>query len=391
MQSEKAITILASIMKYFALFLSTLIYLTSYTQNWIDTLDAYARVKYLPAKRYTWTWQHAALLNSMIKQYDLGKCEADRVNYLKYVEAAMNKTWKRASGKTPNGVASAMGLAFMYRVTKDEKYKAKAEKVYADYMKIRRTNNGAVSHLMGFTELWDDTIFMIGQFLLGMYQATGDEKYLDELMLQIRQHRDKLRTENGLWVHGWDDDNKQHCMFCSQYNWADKQTRKSPEAWGRGNGWVVVTLADVVQALPKENKYHAEVAGYLKEMIAPLPALQDSATGHWYQLPLRKAEEGNYLESSCTAMFGYGIATALHTGLVSGKEYKDAVDRAYTGLREYSLVPKGRFLTTANVCTGTCIGYEQYYFKRAKQQGRTFGIGPFIFFGRKYENTCAKK
>ena len=118
-------------MRYCLLFLSTLLYLTSYAQNWVDTLDAYARVKYLPAKRYTWTWQHAALLNSMIKQYDLGKCEADRVNYLKYVEAAMNKTWKRASGKTPNGVASAMGLAFMYRVTKDEKYKTKAEKVYA--------------------------------------------------------------------------------------------------------------------------------------------------------------------------------------------------------------------------------------------------------------------
>lgn len=368
------------------IFLTCALWLNSTAQTWVDSLDIYARKYYLPAKRYTWTWQNAALLNTMVKQYNMQGCVADKESYFNYVKQAMDKTMFRAHGVTPNGVASGIGLAFMYRITKDEKYKLKAEKVYANYLKIRRTKEGGVSHLVGFTELWDDTIFMIGEFLLGMYKATGDEKYLDELVKQIRIHREKLQHSGGLWVHGWDADDKGHCLFCSQYGWADEQTRKSAEAWGRGNGWIVVTLSDVVEALPKEHKYRSEVAGYLKEMLQVLPALQDSATGHWYQLPLRKGEEGNYLESSCTAMFSYGMQGALSMGIVQGEPYKQCVQRAYAGLRSYSMVTaKKRWLTTTNVCTGTCIGNKYYYFKRAKCKGRSFGLGPAILFGRRYE------
>lgn len=360
----------------------------AFSQTWVDSLDIYARKYYLPAKNYLWTWQHAALLNTMVKQYEMHGCEADKESYLVYTKKAMDKTFPMANGKTPNAVASGLGLAFLYRITKDEKYKTKAEKVYADYLKIRRTKEGGVSHLMGFTELWDDTIFMIGEFLLGMYKATGDEKYLDELLKQIRIHREKLQDKSGLWVHGWDADDKGHCLFCSQYGWPDKETRKSVEAWGRGNGWIVLTLTDIAEVLPKEHKYRSEVVGYLKEMLQPLPNLQDSATGHWYQLPLRKGEEGNYLESSCTAMFAYGIQSALSMGIIQGEQYKQSVQRAYSGLRTYSMEPvKKRLLTTTNVCTGTCIGNKYYYFKRAKMKGRSYGIGTFILFGRKYEET----
>lgn len=381
-----------SLRVFSVLIIGLLFSISAYAQTWVDTLDAYARIKYLPAKRYTWTWQHAALLNTMVNQYDEGKCQADKDIYLAYVQKAINKTYWRANGVTPNAVASGLGLAFLYRVTKDEKYKIKAEKVYADYLKIRRTKEGAVSHLIGFTELWDDTIFMIGKFLLGMYQATGDEKYLDELMKQVRLHREKLQDKSGLWVHGWDADDKGHCLFCSQYGWADEQTRKSAEAWGRGNGWIVVTLTDVVEALPAENKYRNELSGYLKEMLQPLVALQDSTTGHWYQLPLRKGEQGNYLESSCTAMFAYGMQGAISMGLVKGEPYNEVVRRAYKGLRAYSMEPAGNgYLTTTNVCTGTCIGNKQYYFKRAKMKGRSYGIGTFILFGRKHEEAISKK
>jgi unsaturated rhamnogalacturonyl hydrolase len=54
-------------------------------------------------------------------------------------------------------------------------------------------------------------------------------------------------------------------------------------------------------------------------MVVHLPALQDKQSGHWYQLPVRKGEAGNYIESSCTAMFAYGIQHALDLGLVKEK------------------------------------------------------------------------
>lgn len=353
---------------------------SSFAQTWADTLDAYARESFLPANNYHWRWTDAALLNTMVKQYDSASSASQKKIYFDYVKTSMDKTYGWANGKTPNAVASGLGMAFMYRVTKEEKYKTKADKIYADYLKIRRTKEGGVSHLMLFTELWDDTVFMIGEFLLGMYQATGDEKYLDEFIHQFRLHREKLQNKEwGLWVHGWDSDNKVHCTFCSQMYWANKESRRSAEMWGRGNGWIVVTLADALKIIPRTNPYWNETAGYLKEMLAHLPDLQDKKTGHWFQLPARNTEPDNWIESSCTAMFAYGINAALQLNVVGGIAFSSSVKMAVEGLRNYSLVPtKKRYLTTQNVCTGTCIGNSKYYFKRKSKQGSPYGIGMAI-------------
>lgn len=373
-------------LRIISVFLLLTFFQNSFAQTWADSLDAYARESFLPAKNYKWRWTHAALLNTMMKQYDLG-APAQKQLYFDYIKTAMDKTSELANGKTPNSVASAMGLAFLYNVTKDKKYKTKAEKVYNDYLKIRRTKDGAVSHLMLFTELWDDTIFMIGEFLLKMYAATGDEKYLDEFVKQFRLHREKLQSkETGLWVHGWDSDNKTHCTFCSQMYWANKESRRSSEIWGRGNGWIVVTLADALEIIPQNNIYWNELAGYLKEMIQHLPALQDKKTGHWFQLPERNTDAENWIESSSTAMFAYGINTALHFKLVSDSSFTASIASAYSGLRKYSIIPTGEnYLTVKNVCVGTCIGNKNYYFKRKTKTGSPYGIGMAIQFGKKYE------
>ena len=357
-----------------------------YSQTWVDTLDNYARQSYLPASKYMWLWTDAALLNTVVKEYYQAAPDKKAV-YLNYVKTAMDKTRLVANGHTPNDVASGIGLAFLYRVTKDEKYKKRADKIYADYLKIRRTKEGGVSHIALFTEYWDDTIFMIGQFLLGMYQATGDKKYLDELVKQIRLHREKLQDkESGLWVHGWDGDHKNHITMFSQWHWPDKVTGRSHEMWGRGNGWIVVTLADALETIPQSDPYWNELAGYLKEMIQQLPRLQDKKTGHWYQLPVRNKDPENFIESSCTAMFSYSIETALRLHIVTDTAYSNSVTLAYKGLRQYSLVPVSeKYLTTQNVCSATCIGNKDYYFRRAVKKGRPYAIGMFTQFGMRYE------
>jgi unsaturated rhamnogalacturonyl hydrolase len=298
----------------------------------------------------------------------------------------MDKTYKQANGKVPNAVASGLGMAFLYRVTKDIKYKKACDKIYADYLKIKRTKDGAVSHLPAHRELWDDTVFMIGQFLMELYKATGDEKYIDELFKQISLHREKLQdSTTGLWVHGWDSDYKGHFSFGSQLNWANKTTGKSAEIWGRGNGWVVVTMADLLQTMPKNNPNWNELAGYLKEMIVNLPQLQDKATGHWFQLTARPDEPENYIESSSTAMFSYGISKALQLDLVTDAAYKNSIELAYKGLRNYSILQiDEKYITTKNVCKGTCIGDKEYYLKRKVKNEKPYSIGMFINFGRSY-------
>ena len=355
-------------------------------QTWVDSLDNYAREEYMPAKKYVWTWQRASLLRAMVIQHEL-RPESEKSTYLEYVRTAMQATSGRAHGKRPNAVASGHGMAFLLRMTGEEQYREITQKIYSDFLKIIRVEGGGVSHKAKWLELWDDSIYMIGVYMLEMYRATGDEKYLTHLLEEIRIHREKLRVEEwGLWLHGWDANDKNHICMCGQKNWADKESRKSAEIWGRGNGWVIVTLSDALNIISKDHPYRAEFSGYLTEMIQHLPSLQDETTGHWYQLPVRKGEEGNFIESSCTAMFAYGMLTAIQHALVSESDFGRSINRAYQGLRQYSIRElDGGYLTTRNVCKGTCCGDKQYYFNRKSVEGKHFGLAMFITFGMAYE------
>ena len=370
------------------LFATILLFLSANlsAQTWVDSVETYSMQSYLPASKYVWSWQHAAFLNTMVKRYEQVD-SLEKQKYFDYIEKAMQKTKARANGKTPNGVASGLGMAFLFEKTGDEFYKAKCDKIYEQYLNVRRTPEGGISHLPYTLELWDDTVFMIGQFMIAMYRATGDEKYLNELAQQFRLHREKLRDENtGLWYHGWDVNDKDALpYFCGQMGWPNDSTRVSGEIWGRGNGWLYVTLADALDVVPRENTLWNEFAGYLEEMVVNLPELQDEKTGHWYQLPIRKDEPENWIESSCTAMFAYGILSALKHGIVDDRLYNLSVGRAYNGLYKHSTEQTPNGLTCTNVCTGTCIGDKDYYLNRGVQKGRPFGLGMFVQFGMLYE------
>lgn len=358
----------------------------SHAQTWVDSVETYAMESYLPASKYVWSWQHAAFLNTIVKRYEQVDSVEKQV-YFDYILKAMNCAKGSANGKTPNGVVSGLGMAFLVEQTGEEIYRLKCEKIFEQYLKVRRTPDGAISHLPITLELWDDTVFMIGQFMIAMYRATGDEKYLNELAQQFRLHREKLRDEKtGLWYHGWDANSRDGLpYFCGQMGWPDDETRVSSEIWGRGNGWLFVTLADALDVIPKSDSLWTEFADYLKEMVVNLPGLQDEKTGHWFQLPVRKEDPDNWIESSCTAMFAYGIQSALKHEIVSGEVYTASVDKSYKGLRDHSIEQAKNGLTCTNVCTGTCIGDRKYYLNRGVQKGRPFGLGMFIQFGMLYE------
>ena len=253
----------------------------SFSQTWVDSLDNYTRKKFLPASKYIWSWQHASILYSTKHLY-YSADETQKSTYLNYIKKAMDRTVWYANGKSPNAVASGLGMALLAKELREEKYVDKSLDIYEQYLQIRRTGNGGVSHLKNHDELWDDTIFMIGQFLLGMYETTQDEKYLSELIQQIDIHKSRLQdNETKLWVHGWDEDGKGHCTVCGDKNWANQTTHQSAEFWGRGNGWIVVTLSDILRTIPKSSTHYSKTVDYLTEMIQKVIVLQDEKTGHW--------------------------------------------------------------------------------------------------------------
>ncbi len=58
---------------------------------------------------------------------------------------------------------------------------------------------------------------------------------------------------------------------------------------------------------------------------------QDPSSGTWYQVTDQGAREGNYLESSATALFIYTLAKAINKGYIDN-EYIEPTQKAFDGM-----------------------------------------------------------
>lgn len=356
-----------------------------YSQSWVDSVDIHGREIYMPAEKYKWDWGQATFMNALVHMYHASKGDDKKV-YLDYVKRAMDVSKQVANGKHPNAVASAHGIAFLARVTGDEEYKAWANSIYSDYLNIPRAPNGGVSHRAETVELWDDTVYMLGMFLLEMYRLSGDEKYLVDLWRQYEVHNKELiDTKSGLWVHGWDADSEFYDDGCSIKNWPDKVTHRNDQIWARGNGWVGMVLADAVEATPKSSPLRKKFEKALQQFVSSVAPYQDKSTGHWYQLVTLPDLPRNFLESSCTAMYAYAMTKGIRLQVVDRKKYLPIAARAYDGLRKHSLRQADGNMIPTRVSGGTCVGDQEYYLTRKITEGSGFGYGSFMMFGLEYE------
>jgi rhamnogalacturonyl hydrolase YesR len=193
-------------------------------------------------------------------------------------------------------------------------------------------------------------MYMVGMLQIQAYRATGDVKYADRAALQLTSYISKLQQPNGLFFHGPD----------FHYH------------WGRGNGWVAASMAEVLKSLPPRHPRRAELmAGYKKMMAALLKYQSDS--GMWRQLI---DYEYSWAESSCTAMFAYAMAAGVHQGWLGAAAYKAAVEKAWKALCAH--VDRDGNLREICVGTGQTDDIE-FYLKRPRTLGDFHGQAPVLW------------
>ena len=114
-------------------------------------------------------------------------------------------------------------------------------------------------------------------------------------------------------------------------------------------------------------------------MMNTLAKLQDRRTGLWRQLPLHVRDRENFLESSCTAMFGYAFAKGVRMGILPA-ECRRVAEKAYDGLVEHCVLDSGTSeIRLGHICAGTCIGDREYYYARSQvDHGETYALGAFL-------------
>lgn len=133
--------------------------------------------------------------------------------------------------------------------------------------------------------------------------ATLNMTALDDMSHQINLLWDHCLVENsGLLVHGYD--------ASGTAVWADPVTGASPHVWGRSLGWYAMALVDTLEILPhypKTNQYRESLLQKFRSLVFAVIQAVDPDTGAWWQVLDQPGREGNYIESSGSAMFTYAL------------------------------------------------------------------------------------
>lgn len=103
--------------------------------------------------------------------------------------------------------------------------------------------------------------------------------------------------------------------------------------WGRANAWYMLALVDVLEVMPPSNTNYSVLKGYLEKLAASIASYQN-ADGTWYQVLDQKdnALNGNYEESSCSALFTAAYLKALRLKLLESSKYETMAKKAYVAL-----------------------------------------------------------
>ena len=202
-------------------------------------------------------------------------------------------------------------------------------------------------------QVWLDGIFMGLPFrcLTAATQLKPKEavKIYDDAVNQLKiTYQRTLDPKTGLNRHAYDETREAF--------WSDNETGLSQHCWGRAQGWYSMALIEVLDALPEDYSRRGEVLELLQKDLDAVIKWQDAKTGTWYQVMDSPEREGNYLESTCTAMFAYVLLKAYNKGYL-GEQYRDAGIKAYKGLIKNMIrVNADKTISLTNCCSVAGLG-----------------------------------
>ena len=89
--------------------------------------------------------------------------------------------------------------------------------------------------------------------------------------------------------------------------------------WTRGNGWIVATLADYLELMPKEDFRYIEIEEIFKKLVK---SFLNAAKKRNLWRNLYPINKDNRVDTSGSALVAYGIAKGFRLGVLE-ESYKE--------------------------------------------------------------------
>ncbi|MBS4195141.1 glycoside hydrolase family 88/105 protein [Lederbergia citri] len=323
-----------------------------------------------PANR--WHYHQGVFLVSMQELYEQIGDEAYYEYSKAYVDHLVDEEGNFLFNRSElDAIQAGLLLFSLHRRTGDTRYKKAADKLISMFPTFNTTKEGGFWHKDRYPyQMWLDGLYMGGVFAMNYEREFGGEGLLEMVLYQEKLMRKYTQdTETGLFYHAWDESKKQR--------WADPETGRAPEFWGRAIGWYGITFNEILHFLPENDPRRTELIESLEFLIEGLIRFQDDETGLWHQVVDKGEQPDNWLETSCSSLFIYTIARAMNDGHI-GHQYRNHVIKAFRGLlRKMKFTEDGRFVMP-DICIGTGVGDYKHYIEREKCQNDLHGVGSFV-------------
>lgn len=336
-------------------------------------------------KECKWNYIDGCMTNSLIELYKLTgdkkiyKFVKDYIDYFVQEDGTI-KTYEPEKYSTDD-IAEGRTLFSLYDLSGEEKYRKAIENIYQQIKSQPRTKEGNFWHKQIYpNQIWLDGLYMAQPFYLTYETRFNKMENYNDIIGQIKNVRKLMFDEKKkLYYHGYDSSKS---IF-----WADPKTGLSKNFWLRAIGWYTVCLADCSEIINQQmyDEYRT-ITTILKEIIDSLLTYQDPKTKMFYQVVDKGGMEGNYVETSGSAMIAYSILKGVRMGILPARYQQIGLD-IFNGICENKLKDNNGDLDLEGICLVAGLGPDnnrrrdgsyEYYISEPVVANDAKGVGAFV-------------
>ena len=265
-------------------------------------------------------WIAGALYMGM---FDWAELSGDN-KYFKYLENIFNKEYWQVADRMYHADDVCVSQTYIDMYTKYKEDKMLLPTTARIDWVINNPSNGGLdidySKPLSYERWsWCDALFMAPAVYTRLYTLTGNKKYM------IFADAEFKATYN----HLYDKDDK--LFFRDSRYFGQQEANGKKVFWGRGNGWVIGGLAEILKTLPAEDtEYRPFYLQLFKELSESLANLQNK-DGFWHA-SLLDPDSYPSPETSATGFIVYGLAYGVNQGYLPADKYLPVIQKGWNAL-----------------------------------------------------------
>ena len=266
----------------------------------------------------------------------------------------------------------------VYKMSGKEKYRKAIDTLYGQILRQPRTHEGNFWHKAIYpNQVWLDGLYMAQVFYSKYTGEFEGGAHYDDILKQFRTVREKMYDpETGLYRHGYD---ASKTAF-----WAGEDGC-SRNPWLRSLGWFSAALIDVTADVERQD-FRDEMTVIAKELAQNLLPYIDAESGMLWQVPNQIGREGNYPETSGSAMVAYFYLKGARLGILD-KSYAPVGEKIFQSICDRYLTETDGKLNLGGICLVAGLGPEnnrrrdgsyEYYISEPIVENDAKGLAPFL-------------